>query len=227
MSTYLLINIFIILIPVLFSFEHKVQFYRRLPALAVAIVIVGSAYIVWDVIATARGDWAFNQEYVMNVRIAGLPVEEILFFITVPYACIFIYETLRAYLPDRSFSLSHWIPALLTAVCVILSIILSHQDYTRTVFLFTGAFFILSGIVYLPLLRSSLFWLYILIAYIPFFIVNYFLTSMPIVSYNYEAFSGIRITTIPIEDFLYSFSLLAFYLLVYKLVITRWYPHLP
>ncbi len=226
MSTYLLINVLIIAIPLLFSFERKVQFFRRLPSILTSIVVVGIPYIIWDVAATARGDWAFNSEYVHNLRIAGLPIEEILFFVTVPYACIFIYETLRAYIPDRSLNFSYWIPAILAVACIIISIVYSHQEYTKTVLLFTGAFFILSTLFHLSLIRSKLFWLFIVISFIPFLIVNYTLTSLPVVTYGEEAFSGIRITTIPFEDFIYSFSLLAFSVLIYRLTLDRWQPHL-
>jgi lycopene cyclase domain-containing protein len=67
------------------------------------------------------------------------------------------------------------------------------------------------------LINSRNFWITIFITYIPFLIVNYILTSVPIVTYNSEAFWNIRITTIPLEDFIYSFSMIALWILFYEL----------
>lgn len=226
MSSYLLINILIIAIPLLFSFERKVQYYRRLPSVITSILVVGAVYIFWDIIATARGDWSFNHEHVMDIRLLGLPLEEILFFVTVPYACIFIYEVLRAYNTERTLQLPNWILIVPAVPFLIAALSMQSQQYTQTVFLFTAGFFILSSRVYPALLRSKIFWIFMGITFIPFFIVNYMLTSIPIVTYGPDAFSGIRITTIPVEDFFYSFSMLAFNVLVYKLALKRWQPHL-
>jgi lycopene cyclase domain-containing protein len=222
MSSYLLINIVVIAIPLLFSFERKVRFYRRLPAVAASIGIVGGVYLVWDVIATARGDWAFSEDHTIGFSILGLPIEEILFFVTVPYACIFLYETLRAYLPDGTVPLYRWWYGILSIVLIATAFFFTDQPYTFTVLLFNAAFFILSLFFYRVLLGSRLYWLFMGISFVPFFTVNYILTSVPIVTYNPEAFWGIRITTIPAEDFLYSFSLLSFTIAVYRIVLDRW-----
>jgi lycopene cyclase domain-containing protein len=226
MSSYLFINISVVLLPLLFSFEKRIRFYRRSPSVAASVLIVGMVYIVWDSIATARGDWNFNSDHVMDFRLLGLPLEEILFFITVPYACIFIYEVLRSYFNDRIFRVPAWFRYSIPVPFIIIALGTPNQPYTHTVSLFTAAFFILSSWLYPSLTQSKLFWVFIMISFVPFFLVNYLLTSIPIVTYGEDAFSGIRITTIPLEDFFYSFSMLAFYLLVYKLVLNRWQPNL-
>jgi lycopene cyclase domain-containing protein len=76
-------------------------------------------------------------------------------------------------------------------------------------------FFFLAVIFFPQMLRSRIYWLFIIVAFIPFFVMNYLLTSIPIVLYNSQAMWNIRITTIPVEDFFYNFSLLSFYLMVY------------
>jgi lycopene cyclase domain-containing protein len=63
---------------------------------------------------------------------------------------------------------------------------------------------------------SKLFILTILISLVPFFIVNYILTALPVVEYNPQAILGIKIFTIPLEDIFYSFTMISGWLMVYK-----------
>jgi lycopene cyclase domain-containing protein len=91
-----------------------------------------------------------------------------------------------------------------------------------TIFIFVSVYLIIASLFYRNVLSSRNYWIFILITYIPFFIVNFLLTSPPIVWYNPEAIWGIRLTTIPLEDFFYSFSLLSFYLIAYKTFAVIW-----
>ncbi len=223
-STYLLINIFIIAVPLLLTFEKKIKYYRKLPALFASIIIVGGIYIVWDVIATLRGDWSFNPEHITGLKIFHLPLEEILFFVTVPYSGIFLYETGKLYLGDKTLAIRKFPFYISAALLIIISLIFIDQYYTFTVMLFSAIFLIIAILYHskYPVLNSSLYWKWILFMYLPFFLVNYILTSLPVVSYSPDAIWGIRITTIPVEDFFYSFSMLSFYLFVYLLIKKKW-----
>lgn len=215
MLNYLVIDFLIILFPLLFTFYKKIAYYRNFKPLFISIFIVGGFYIVWDAVATYRGDWWFNHEYVMDFELLGLPFEEILFFITVPYSCTFIYESLQYFIKDRELQVDvrlFFIPSILF---IIAGIIFYDQYYTVTVLFSCSLFFFIAVILFPQMLRSMIYWLYILIAFIPFFIINYLLTSIPIVLYNSQAIWNVRITTIPAEDFFYNFSLLSFYLMVY------------
>ena len=51
-------------------------------------------FIPWDIWFTDIGVWWFRDDYITGWKIFLLPIEEWLFFIVVPYACIFIYEVL-------------------------------------------------------------------------------------------------------------------------------------
>ncbi len=66
-------------------------------------------------------------------------------------------------------------------------------------------------------LSSFVYWLWIVFVMLLFFVFNYFLTSLPVVAYNPVAITNLRLTTIPIEDFFYNFSLLTIYLVCYRL----------
>jgi lycopene cyclase domain-containing protein len=215
MSTYLFLNLAIIIFPVLLSFDKKVSFYKYFSSVVISIVIVGAAYIIWDAIAVMRGDWNFNPEYISGFTYFNLPLDEILFFISVPYACIFIYEVLLKYIGDKVVVLNRTLVFISIFVLFFLAISFYQQYYTFTVLLFCAAFLIFSISFFNSILKSKVYWMTILITYIPFLIINYILTSLPVVSYNSKAIWGIRIITIPLEDFFYSFSMISFWLLVY------------
>ena len=83
-------------------------------------------------------------------------------------------------------------------------------------------FFVLANLSKSDLLSSRNFWLFMILGYIPFSIVNYILTSLPIVTYGKNAIWNFRITTIPVEDFFYSFSLIGLNLLIYTLAKRQW-----
>jgi lycopene cyclase domain-containing protein len=217
MSTYLIINILIISVPLILSFDKNLKFYKKVPYVLQSIAFISTAYIVWDVIATKRGDWAFNPDHLVGFYILGLPIEEILFFITVPYSCIFIYETASFYVKEKKFNFNNKLLLIPAILIMILGIIFYDQNYTFTVSIFTGAFFIGAVLFNNSLPNSRNFWITMLISFLPFLIVNYFLTSIPVVTYNDAAFSGKRFITIPYEDFLYSFSMISLWILFYDL----------
>lgn len=222
MSTYLLINLLIIIFPLAMSFESKVRYITKFRHVLLSILIVSLPYIMWDVIAANRGDWSFNNEYILGFRLFSLPVEEILFFITVPFSSIFIYESLSVYLKEFDLKISR---VTFTGISVLLfaaAVLFIDKYYTFTVLIFSGMFLSLANMIYPVILNSRLYWIFILFMFIPFFIVNYILTSLPVVQYNSGAIIGIRILTIPMEDIFYSFSMLSFYLLVYLILRERW-----
>ena len=92
------------------------------------MVIVGGVYIYWDVLATERGDWAFNDSYILGIRFFGLPLEEILFFVTVPYAMIFLYETFSFFSERLEFITYRWKASLFYVVKLIEQLIILHTD---------------------------------------------------------------------------------------------------
>lgn len=216
MSEYLLINILIITIPLFLSFEKNLRFYTKIPFYLFSISIVSTAYIIWDSIATDRGDWGFNPDYLSGLYFFNLPIEEILFFITVPYSCIFIYETVGFYKNDYKIKSNKYFIILPIAALLLNAYLFRNQLYTFTVSFYAVSFFLISILFYNKLVLSRNFWITILVSFIPFFIVNYILTSIPIVTYNPEAIWNLRITTIPAEDFIYSFSMISLWIMFYE-----------
>jgi lycopene cyclase domain-containing protein len=222
MSRYLWINLVSWSVPFLYSFVPPVRFYRKIPQVVLTFLGVGGGFIAWDIWATRRGDWGFSPAYLSGREAFGLPVEEILFFFFIPYACLFTHAHLAHYLPERRIRFPRFVNAALACLLASGSLIFWNQDYTRTVLISCALFFAVTLLWQHDLLESRTFWIYLGVTYVPFFIVNYLLTSPPVVWYNPEAIWGPRITTIPLEDFFYSFSMLSFYLLVFRFLQDRW-----
>jgi lycopene cyclase domain-containing protein len=200
--------------PFVLSFDKKVRFYKNFKPLFVSICLSGIIFIVWDYFATARGDWYFNSEYILGIKLFKLPLEELLFFITAPFSCIFIYECVRYYIKEKTLNISHWWFKGVTAFAIALGLYIL-RSYTTIVLVFFGLLILIVQLTEPALLRSKKFWIFIAISYIPFVIVNYFLTSLPVVEYNGKRITGLMVTTIPIEDFVYSFCLLTLNVLIY------------
>jgi len=222
MSTYLWLNVGIIIFPLLLTFEKRVNFVKKLPAVFVSILIVDIVFIPWDIIATARGHWAFNANFVSDFRFFGLPPGEILFFITVPYACLFMYETVLTYLKEQQIRYSYFfylIPALL---CVGGAVIYSDREYSFVVLIASAAIFSVSPFICKKSLKDFRFFLTLVVFLALFMIFNGVLTSLPIVTYGEQFNMNIRIFTIPLEDFFYNFTMLVLSVLVYDRAKSKW-----
>ena len=206
--TYLLLNVGTLLFPFLLSFDRKVAFFRSWKALFPAIAITGAVFIAWDVYFTETGIWRFNPEYLIGVYLFNLPLEEWLFFLTVPYACVFIYACLLAYFPkDWLAPVARYITWGLMAVLVTTAIVFFDRMYTAVTFLGLAAWFlVVTKAGKAPFMGR--FYLTYIIHLLPFFVINGVLTAMPVLIYNDQENLGIRLGTVPLEDTMYSMLLL-------------------
>lgn len=197
-------------VPVFFlSFDRKVHYYRSWLYLIPAILIMGAFFIAWDVYKTLAGVWGFNPQYIVGSKLLYLPWEEWLFFLTVPFASIFIYECLNAYFPGDP--LAKWdkpITIGLIIVCFALGLFHINKAYTSTTFILTGGFMLYHW-CYVSNIYRTRFYRAFLVIMIPFLLVDGVLTGgftqAPIVLYNPAEFMGIRILSVPVEDAVYGF----------------------
>jgi lycopene cyclase domain-containing protein len=208
MDFYVLLNLVVVAFPLILSFDRKVAFYRQWPTAFASIALVVLIYGGWDVWMTARGVWSFNPEYSGTLKLLGLPPGEWLFFICVPYACIFILACVRGYLKDKVLNFPRWKWLAWAGLFVVAALFFTGKTYTFTVFLSVAL--TLGGAAWLipETLKSRNFWLAMLITYLPFIVANGILTGRPVVLYDDAQNLGIRIGTIPLEDFFFSFSML-------------------
>ena len=121
MSYYGYILLFSFLGPFCLSFDRKVAYYKRIPRLLLPLLGVSGLFIVWDQWFTSMGVWGFDNAYISGYFLGKLPLEEVLFFVIVPYNCIFIHEVIGAYFqPKFSRKFNFIFLGLFTALGIIL-----------------------------------------------------------------------------------------------------------
>jgi lycopene cyclase domain-containing protein len=217
--TYLLILLFSIAGPLILSFDKKVAFYKEWKFLLPAIILPAVLYITWDRFFTLEGIWSFNERYITGLWVFDLPVEEVLFFLVVPYCCLFIYACFRAYFPRVKCTIySDYLLGAIALLLLIVGILYREKLYTATTFLFMA-----SGIAIILAFRrlfrhfnSAAFLFSYVIILIPFLIVNGFLTAIPVVLYNDAENLNVRIYTIPVEDTIYGMLLVLMNVSIYE-----------
>ncbi|MGB0525688.1 MAG: lycopene cyclase domain-containing protein, partial [Flammeovirgaceae bacterium] len=189
--------------------------------IGIAMFFVGAFFLIWDHLFTVAGVWSFNPDYILGYYLFSLPLEEWLFFLTVPFACVFIHEVLKYFfpiIPNQKFVK----PLTFGLIFLFLLIALTNTDrqYTFVNFLVAaitlGAHWVIFGSQYL-----GRFYLSYLVHLIPFLLVNGVLTSLPVVEYNDMENLGIRLITIPIEDTVYSMTLLFMNLSIYEYLLSK------
>jgi len=213
--TYLVINIATIFFPLLCWNLKKLPSKQVFKYYWKAVLTSGLIFISWDVFVTWRGHWYFNPDYTLGIKIINLPFEEILFFICIPFSSLYLFEVLNYLIKDKLIKNKYINFSIFGFILIILNIIYLYKyEYTFIIVNIVGILFIFS-FKYWKLFNSVNFWIYQLFMFIPFGIVNGILTSLPVVSYNSQHITNVRIGTIPLEDFTYSFALLTSYLTIY------------
>lgn len=210
--TYLLIDIFSILVPFLYSFHPKMKLIQWWKPIFIAISLTAIPFLAWDVFFTVKEIWGFNPKYLLDINFLYLPLEEWLFFWMIPYASLFIYYSFQYFKPN--WVLSDQLVKIISILILFLTfgIVFLHYDKGYTLVNYATLFFIL---LYAFLKKRHLlkrFFVAYLVVLIPFVLVNGTLTGMwteePIVWYNDAENLGLRFITIPVEDFAYAFSML-------------------
>jgi lycopene cyclase domain-containing protein len=70
--------------------------WRRTRRLVRAVLPSFVVFVAWDLWATARGTWSFDERYTLGVKLpGGLVVEELLFFVLVPVCALLTLESVR------------------------------------------------------------------------------------------------------------------------------------
>jgi len=73
----------------------RTRVYRRWRRLATAIAPGLFLGVTWDVRAVHRRQWSFDWRYLTGIKVSGLPVEEVLFFVVIPVCAVLTLEAVR------------------------------------------------------------------------------------------------------------------------------------
>jgi len=218
MWLYTILLLCSLFVPLVLSFDKKLQFYKQWKYVIPSILIIAAFYILADIYLTKQGVWGFDSRYHLNVLIANLPLEEWLFFLFIPYACVFLHESIVLYFPGFKLSLiwTRRISLFLILMAAVIVVINFDRIYTAYIFTLVIAALLLAFVDTTNQISS--FFVSFLLILIPFIIVNAILTGSfihhQVVWYNDQENMGIRILTIPVEDVGYAFSLVLFNLLL-------------
>jgi lycopene cyclase domain-containing protein len=90
------------------------------------------------------------------------------------------------------------------------------KEYTLLAAVFAGAMVALDHIAGTHLVRRGVFWVFMLVMMCFKLVVNGWLTWRPIVIYGERFQIGVRIGTIPLEDFLFGFAMILLTLVVWE-----------
>lgn len=212
MSLYLIIEISALVIPLIFSFDKNLQFYKNWKAVLLSFTITGLVFIPVDVYFTKHGIWGFNPAYHSNILLFHLPLEEWLFFLAIPYASVFLHYVLVYYFPN--VLLGDRVTRLVSGL-IILTLIIIVINNKQRIYTIYNSFIVITTIIVALLNKKRLinrFYLSFLVILIPFFLVNSVLTGSfiegEVLMYNPSHILGIRAFTVPVEDIGYAFSLI-------------------
>jgi len=237
---YLLVDLFCLSGPFFLSFHKSVAFYKNFKPLAAGILLMSAVYLPWDILFTHWGIWNFNPKYTMQSRWFLLPIEEWLFFVAVPFACVFTFECVRYFkktAPSKRFT--QITSFSLLAISTLLSVFAAFEELWYTF----SATLLCSAMLLFHIQRRSEFLGYFLFAWfillIPFYMSNGILTGLhfyeydlvntsqveiteAIVRYNNQFNLGIRIWSVPIEDFFYGLAMILLALTPYEYFRLKW-----
>lgn len=216
---YLLLMCFTLFGPLILSFDKKVHFWTHIKQVLISATLVATPFLIWDIIFTWKEVWGFNGDYLTGINLVNLPIEEVLFFWVVPYAGLFVFECIKQYFPNISNIKKIHFLWYGVAILGIVTLLLNYNKAYTALVMACLLISLTHAIVAKPK-WGTYFLLFYGVMLSPFLLVNGVLTGSgldePIVWYNSDHILNIRLATIPIEDFLYNFSLLYWNVVLYE-----------
>ena len=210
MSLYFKVLLFSFIIPFIFSFHQKIKFYKFFKQIAASLSLIGFIFIIWDIYFTKIGVWGFDKKHHSSIMLSNLPLEEVLFFFVIPFVCVFTYFVLSEK-KVLNLNINTTFLKLICILLIVLAVLFFKNAYTISVLILT-ILILLYIIYYRPDWIGYFFSMYLIIHIFPFLLVNGvltgYITDLPPVWYDSNNIIGVRLGTIPVEDFLYSFILL-------------------
>jgi isorenieratene synthase len=216
-AEYLLFDLAILAGPLALSLLPRAQFARPARSLAWAIVAVAPLFILWDALVVGR-HWWFDPRFNLGVTLWGLPVEELAFFVVVPFGCVFAWETLMGGPHAQPGGTDRRVYPVLAMALATLAVaaLATGREYTGLALAAAAGAVTLDRALGTALLVTRRAWLFGAVVVGLTLVFNGYLTARPVVHYDAAYQLGWRIATIPIEDFVYGLALTGAVLSVYQ-----------
>lgn len=213
---YLLFNLLVFIPVFLLSLFTDVKPHKKWRSLLAAYTLVSIPFILIDYWATRSSLWSFNELYILSYRVLLLPSEEILFFLTVPFAMMYVWGVVRKHVKHKPMrtSFSLFLMAAISTVSITTLIIFANNTYTMMSTML--AFVTVCIIAATKLVFDNRFWIFQIALLGIFVMANIILTSMPIIIYNNAEIIGVKLSTIPIEDFFFNFAFINLFLICFN-----------
>ena len=80
-------------LPLVPAFRLRVL--RQPRRLLLTILLAGTPFLLWDLWATEVGHWSFDADQTLPWRVAGIPLEEVAFFVVIPLVAVLTFEAVR------------------------------------------------------------------------------------------------------------------------------------
>jgi lycopene cyclase domain-containing protein len=212
---YLLFNLLILFGPLVSVLLYKKIILPEFRPASLAILISAIIFGLIDIFVTGWF-WFFNPKYVIGIYLLNVPLEEFMFFFTVPSACLLIWVNLSKFNileKEIKFRFAHLFAVLFPAI-----IISGLSGWYYTLAVVVGYIFLvyIDQNLFNQLTRKLKYYVFSFSVLVLTFFFNLYLTFRPIVLYYPEVRSGINVITIPIEDFLFGAALMTLVLIIYE-----------
>lgn len=226
MSLLLWLNIFIVMGPLLLSFDKRVQFYKQWKTIIPSALFVGILFLVWGRICAKADVFGFNPDYYIGISYFGIPIEEYPIYFAVAFLYSFIYVEVKSYIYKyRPVRFAYYFALLFTLLSIILGLSYHNNWYTSSAMLVAG---VLNWVIYFGYTPK----------WYPYFSISYLVTLIPIlfvhglifgviienplIVYNPDEIIGFRILSIPIEEFFFIFIMSFTVVVVHEFLKKKW-----
>lgn len=213
---YSFILFFSVIVPLIFSFHKRLQFHLHFKCFFLGLLGMLLIFIPWDIWFTSLGIWGFNPKYLTGLYFFNLPIEECLFFICIPFCCIFTYHVVWTLSKNKSFKPMKRTCWIISFALLLAGVLLNDMMYTAYTFIGLSIAILIAPYY----VNMKVFFKTYLILLFPFLVVNGLLTGSfieeQIVWYDDNNNISLRILTIPVEDFFYSFFMLLVVMIGYQ-----------
>ena len=174
----------------------------------ISIFIAAIPFLIWDSLVTGM-HWDFNPNYILGFKIISLPFEEILFFITVPFACLFTWEMVKKHSQNKIVNFNKFNTTLqILFIAAGVAFLFVGKGYTGLAFTALGLTMFYDYKFGGQIFNHKIFFNFFLLITIFTLLFNGYLTWRPVVTYGEVYQLGFRIFTVPFEDFIFGYSLL-------------------